>query len=882
MENGVAATDEWKRLDQAYNNNIRMLPVLIDTTTDEYYSFKQYKTIDNVNHYIFYNIKYNAETNKILYTEADLNTQEGVTALATKEIPLGNTAVTYQGANGIEINDTAEENTKTIELKYGKTKEQDFEIPVLSYLLDITSSQTEYYISDSNRVNDFNKNSYIRIYTLDSNNQKILIEDNPTIYVGTADAYIGININEIPYDSVNDTYITTYTTKNETYGISGIFLVDAYDFTSFRFYSIDGQTQEKSRIPLIITRKAQEMITIPEEMLKYGKNSDKLLDLTRPLAELMQEIPEVEGQYLPRISYSEKNGLIYSEFNSFYAVHGQHLSWEDNSTFSTNFLYGQESISYIDGERDEDQIISVQLEVGDDTVNNFVLNYLNQDAQYLYTNPSELDAVYLLPQPEEILSLRYLRYNISTSLSDIIATKTWTVETADKANYTALLVLVTLKSGVQYWVPLFHSADDRVDIFIVGIKRPFVIKNQIPMNFLPTYGEGYKTPSRADLKDNDTIILTGGQTRDYIDNELGNHHPTVEVAYSITNEGEDASKPVANSTLYSEFVGIQNSLAEKASLSDINNAIANAQIDYQTQIINTPTIPTAASIQSEMTYDTEPTENSNNLIKSKDLYTIQQNLVEQINGKAKGYVFDTNADLQAWLTDENKAKLKIGDVLYIKEAGYPDYWWDGTSTQYLETQKVDLTDYYTKSEISASYADKDSLNNYQSISDRDIDITIEKATITVANNGISYNTKNSCVEITLQTENIGIIRDLDDASKNKLSLTILKVYEESNLNKERYIFTFNHGHQLYSGYLNFLPDNAPEGTYYGSDILTNINTLRTDSYQQYFLQAWIQQTSSGTPKTYLKRTDFSTQQFETVTALPDNPEANTIYFVTES
>jgi len=36
--------------------------------------------------------------------------------------------------------------------------------------------------------------------------------------------------------------------------------------------------------------------------------------------------------------------------------------------------------------------------------------------------------------------------------------------------------------------------------------------------------------------------------------------------------------------------------------------------------------------------------------------------------------------LQAWLTDENKAKLKIGDVLYIKEAGYPDYWWDGTST----------------------------------------------------------------------------------------------------------------------------------------------------------------------------------------------------------
>lgn len=61
-------------------------------------------------------------------------------------------------------------------------------------------------------------------------------------------------------------------------------------------------------------------------------------------------------------------------------------------------------------------------------------------------------------------------------------------------------------------------------------------------------------------------------------------------------------------------------------------------------------------------------------------------------------MFDTNAELQAWLTDENKAKLKVGDILYIKETDYPDYWWDGTSTQYLETQKVDLTNYRTKSD----------------------------------------------------------------------------------------------------------------------------------------------------------------------------------------
>lgn len=86
----------------------------------------------------------------------------------------------------------------------------------------------------------------------------------------------------------------------------------------------------------------------------------------------------------------------------------------------------------------------------------------------------------------------------------------------------------------------------------------------------------------------------------------------------------------------------------------------------------------------------------------KDLenYSTKQDLstVEAIaKGRATGYVFDTKADLDAWLlVAENKAKLNLGDNLYIRAIEVPDYWWDGNNIQQLETQKVNLTNYIKK------------------------------------------------------------------------------------------------------------------------------------------------------------------------------------------
>lgn len=71
-------------------------------------------------------------------------------------------------------------------------------------------------------------------------------------------------------------------------------------------------------------------------------------------------------------------------------------------------------------------------------------------------------------------------------------------------------------------------------------------------------------------------------------------------------------------------------------------------------------------------------------------------------GRSQAHVFDSEADMNAWLADEaNTATLNVGDNLYIKDTGVPDYWWNGTGVSELETEKPDLTPYATKTELSA-------------------------------------------------------------------------------------------------------------------------------------------------------------------------------------
>lgn len=80
-------------------------------------------------------------------------------------------------------------------------------------------------------------------------------------------------------------------------------------------------------------------------------------------------------------------------------------------------------------------------------------------------------------------------------------------------------------------------------------------------------------------------------------------------------------------------------------------------------------------------------------------------------GRATGYVFDTLEDLDNWLLEEeNVSKLVLGDNLYIRTVGVPDYWWDGTNKQVLETEKPDLTEYAKKEQfVTLTQAEYDAL-----------------------------------------------------------------------------------------------------------------------------------------------------------------------------
>lgn len=72
-------------------------------------------------------------------------------------------------------------------------------------------------------------------------------------------------------------------------------------------------------------------------------------------------------------------------------------------------------------------------------------------------------------------------------------------------------------------------------------------------------------------------------------------------------------------------------------------------------------------------------------------------------GRATGYVFDTVSDMETWLaSEENTQTLVLGDNLYIRDTGVPDYWWDGIQTQPLETQKVDMEEYVKFTDYASS------------------------------------------------------------------------------------------------------------------------------------------------------------------------------------
>lgn len=97
--------------------------------------------------------------------------------------------------------------------------------------------------------------------------------------------------------------------------------------------------------------------------------------------------------------------------------------------------------------------------------------------------------------------------------------------------------------------------------------------------------------------------------------------------------------------------------------------------------------------------DFAPTEHTHSMDDIDGLEDAAAELTAIASGKCASYVFDTVEELDTWLENsENTAELNTGDVFLIRAVDVPDYWWDGSAKQILETTKVDLTT-ITNSEI---------------------------------------------------------------------------------------------------------------------------------------------------------------------------------------
>ena len=144
-------------------------------------------------------------------------------------------------------------------------------------------------------------------------------------------------------------------------------------------------------------------------MLSYGKIEDKLLDISgTTVEEITSKVTNTSlYDYIPQLYYSSKE----KDFNgqdSLFTL--QNPTWEENNTFCENFVYSQDTITAMGS--DDENLFTAPLESGDNTVNEFFLNWLNNVYINIFPNSTAQDSKSLSFDSNSLLSLKYYRYNI--------------------------------------------------------------------------------------------------------------------------------------------------------------------------------------------------------------------------------------------------------------------------------------------------------------------------------------------------------------------------------------------------------------------------------------------------------------------------------------
>lgn len=127
---------------------------------------------------------------------------------------------------------------------------------------------------------------------------------------------------------------------------------------------------------------------------------------------------------------------------------------------------------------------------------------------------------------------------------------------------------------------------------------------------------------------------------------------------------------------------------------DVNSKLdGKVNVEAGKELISTSELTRLASLEN---YDDTEIRGEIGTIdgKADEAKTTADRAVAIAQGRATGYVFDTVDAMNAWLADPtHTAILNIGDPLYIRAQGVPDYWWDGTQAIQLEAREIDLTGY---------------------------------------------------------------------------------------------------------------------------------------------------------------------------------------------
>lgn len=128
-----------------------------------------------------------------------------------------------------------------------------------------------------------------------------------------------------------------------------------------------------------------------------------------------------------------------------------------------------------------------------------------------------------------------------------------------------------------------------------------------------------------------------------------------------------------------------------AKASDLNGYVPTSQVGKASGVAS---LGSDGKVPTTQLPETAPIEHKHEIDDVNGLRNELNGMVAVAQGKCAAYVFDTVDALDTWLAnDENKAKLKTGDVFLIRAVDVPDYWWDSDNNtkQILETTKVDLS-----------------------------------------------------------------------------------------------------------------------------------------------------------------------------------------------